>query len=478
MQVIIYSKGKVFERYREMIDWNQVVAIADKNAGAEEIIGGKQVILPCEIRKLRYDYITIFSDVYFYDIRRELIGEYFIEPERIVSWRFLVQKEDDVEILSFIMKFIREYKIKSMLDVGMTVIPKYNFSREDMISEDTFVLDGVGTALFWFYRQIYDNIYQRLNEVDSQYELIYINDTCSCDISVFEKSLKHKYRYGLMRMSYVDYSIEKARKLCTQLAKYGNVKKFYLFDNIYFLLGAESVDSATTDVQIYVATHREYNIWSDMLYRPICIGNRYQNPLYLSEQNGDNISYLNEKINECTALYWIWKNTTCAYVGLNHYRRYFYNNEILSEGNYLDKDNIERIFHDYDMILPKHILFLNGVVEEQISGTITREAFDQGYMAVRKAMEKHQPDYLDAFDEVMRGHKAFLCNMFVTRREILNEYCEWLFSFLIETAEHIDVSGYDAYSRRVIGFFAERMMTVWLLKHNLKIKELPFDIVK
>ncbi len=29
--------------------------------------------------------------------------------------------------------------------------------------------------------------------------------------------------------------------------------------------------------------------------------------------------------------------------------------------------------------------------------------------------------------------------MFVTRREILNRYCEWLFHFLIEAAEIIDV---------------------------------------
>lgn len=478
MRIIIYSKGKVFQRYREMIDWNQVVAITDKNAGVEEIIEGKQVILPCEIQKLQYDYIAVFSDVYFYDIRRELIGEYFIEPERIVSWRFLVQREDDTDVLSFVRKFIREYEIKSMLDVGMTVIPKYNFSREDMTLEDTFTLDGIGTAPFLFYRQIYDKIYEHLDEVDSRYELIYINDACSCDISVLGKSLRHKYRYALIRMSYVDYSIGKAQELCVQLTQFGSVRKFYLAENIYFLLSAGRADVDTTDVQIYVATHREYNLRNDMLYRPICIGSRYRNPEYLSEQNGDNIGYLNEKINECTALYWIWKNTTCAYVGLNHYRRYFYNNEILSDGNYLDAERLFSILEKYDLILPKHIYWPDTTAEEQIRDSIDTVAFEQGYLAVRGAMEKHQPDYLDAFDEVMQGHKAFLCNMFVTRREILNEYCEWLFSFLIEAAERIDVSGYDAYSRRVIGFFAERMMTVWLLKHDLRIKELPFDIVK
>ena len=73
----------------------------------------------------------------------------------------------------------------------------------------------------------------------------------------------------------------------------------------------------------------------------------------------------------------------------------------------------------------------------------------------------------------MNGHKGILLNMFVMKREIFNEYCQWLFSFLIEAAEKIEVEKYDAYSKRVIGFFAERMLTVWLTMHPYKMKELP-----
>ena len=83
---------------------------------------------------------------------------------------------------------------------------------------------------------------------------------------------------------------------------------------------------------------------------------------------------------------------------------------------------------------------------------------------------------MEAFDAVMESHNFYKCNMFVTKREILNAYCEWLFSFLIEAAERIDVSTYDNYSKRVIGFFAERMLTVWLYKNPLKIKELPIAL--
>ena len=76
---------------------------------------------------------------------------------------------------------------------------------------------------------------------------------------------------------------------------------------------------------------------------------------------------------------------------------------------------------------------------------------------------------------VIAGNKFYQCNMFVTRREIFDKYCEWLFSFLIEAAETIDISECDTYSARIIGFFAERMWTVWLLRQEYRIKELPFS---
>jgi hypothetical protein len=34
------------------------------------------------------------------------------------------------------------------------------------------------------------------------------------------------------------------------------------------------------------------------------------------------------------------------------------------------------------------------------------------------------------------------------------------------------------YSQRVIGFFAERMCTVWLRKNKLRIKELSYIIIR
>ena len=477
MKIIIYGKGRLFQHYMEKLDWNAIVAIADKGAEKDEVIQDKPVILPQDIQKLQYDYIAIFSNKLFYDIRRELIGEYFVKPEKIVSWRFLVNVEHETDIFMSIKAFIKELSIKTILDTDMSIIPKHIFTRQELAPDINIKIDGVGRQKKLSSHMIYRKIYDSFDDSQDSYDLIYMNNACIFDEDDFKEKLSDKYKYILIRTPYSDYSEEKIVKLESCLHKYAGVKKFYLADSFYFLLQNEHKMDKRIDAHIFVITHRKYNVLHNDLYCPICVGGNYQEQEFLSEQNGQNISYLNDKINECTAMYWIWKNASCEYVGISHYRRYFYNNGVLSESNYLDCEELSRIFQEYDIILPQYMVFHNRTVEEHLRSTINEEAYESGYKAIRKAMENHQPEYLGAFDEVMQGHKLFICNMFVTHRANFNKYCEWLFSFLIEAAESVDVDRYDNYSKRVVGFFAERMLTVWLLKQNLRIKELPIDIL-
>ena len=119
-----------------------------------------------------------------------------------------------------------------------------------------------------------------------------------------------------------------------------------------------------------------------------------------------------------------------------------------------------------------------GYLTEETGKSINQELCEKAYILFRSKIIEKQPNYVQAFDSVMEGNSIFLCNMFVIKREILERYCEWLFSFLLEVAEEMDVEGYDSYSQRVTGFFAEQMWTVWLRKNRLRIKELPYVIVK
>ena len=89
-------------------------------------------------------------------------------------------------------------------------------------------------------------------------------------------------------------------------------------------MGAESETIAEADIKVIVATHKSYWMPSDELYVPVQVGAEGKEDLgYTSDNTGDNISSKNANYCELTGLYWAWKNLSCDYLGLAHYRRHF-----------------------------------------------------------------------------------------------------------------------------------------------------------
>ena len=230
------------------------------------------------------------------------------------------------------------------------------------------------------------------------------------------------------------------------------------------------------DFKIYIVTHKDAKL--DTLpedYKIIHAGHALakKNFDYLGDDSGDNISRLNPYLNEITALYWLWKNTRHDFIGFVHYRRFF-----TADGkNILSTDAAKKILREYDIIVNGcefgyialrdwKIMLSTKKIAEQVIGTIRK------YIAFR------QPDYLAAYDRVTDSFGVFCYEIFITRREIFNAYCEWLFSFIIDATKEIlatteIASSDDPRIYRAISFTAEHLMTVWLIKNRLKIKTLP-----
>ena len=77
--------------------------------------------------------------------------------------------------------------------------------------------------------------------------------------------------------------------------------------------------------RMLVACHKAAEVPCDDFYLPVHVGHA-RNPVDLGFQpddNGPNISHLNHRYCELTAVYWAWKNLDADVVGLSHYRRYF-----------------------------------------------------------------------------------------------------------------------------------------------------------
>ena len=52
--------------------------------------------------------------------------------------------------------------------------------------------------------------------------------------------------------------------------------------------------------------------------------------------------------------------------------------------------------------------------------------------------------------------------MFVMKKKIFEEYCEFIFPILFELEKQVDLSGYDNYQKRQLSFLAERLTSLFL----------------
>lgn len=215
--------------------------------------------------------------------------------------------------------------------------------------------------------------------------------------------------------------------------------------------------------EIWVVTHKKYNEIDNGLYKTIHVGRSLGEDLgYQGDDTGDNISYKNRYYCELTGMYWLWKNYECDIIGICHYRRFFIEKERL-----LTKEYVERTLNDYDIIISQNQIVSQNSLKEQYYDNHCGSDWEE----CKKVITEKYPEYIQAF-ECMENSRIFnICNMMITRKEIYDRYCNWLFDILFEVEKRIDIDNKDDYQKRVMGFLSERLLKVWLLFNDYKIKE-------
>lgn len=228
------------------------------------------------------------------------------------------------------------------------------------------------------------------------------------------------------------------------------------------------------NIKILVATHKTYKMPNDKCYLPVQVGREGKSDIgYVGDNTGDNISEKNPYYCELTGLYWGIKNLKCDYIGLVHYRRHFSGRGFLSNliGNKFDKilsqDEIEMILKECDIILPKKRKYYIETLYSHYGNTHYSEHLDE----TRIILEKLYPEYVVDFDKVMNRTSAHMFNMFIMKKELADNYCDWLFSILEELEKKVDVNKYDAFQARLFGRVSELLLDVWIEKNQLKYTE-------
>lgn len=229
------------------------------------------------------------------------------------------------------------------------------------------------------------------------------------------------------------------------------------------------VDMEIPSMHIYQVAHKRFRPIGSRGYMPIGVGSGTLP--YIRDNTGDNIAEYNALINECTALYWIWKQESAEYVGLNHYRRVF-----ASESNTgwpLQDIEAFMILRRNDFIVAQAVAFPYSV-EAMLSREICEEAFEVSRREMSRIFDQKSEEEKRAFHTIMKGSIIFPCNMFIAKKSRVNEYCEWLFPILFQLIDRVEIKEeWDTYSKRVIGFWAERLFTVWLYFSGYVVKQLP-----
>ena len=230
---------------------------------------------------------------------------------------------------------------------------------------------------------------------------------------------------------------------------------------------------------------------------------KWLNDNMIGDNTGENISELNRYFAEISALYWIYKNTSSPFVGMFQYRRFLAinSNTIYPTVTYpsmrfhhlginhlkgftknflrdleIEKKFILPYFATHDILLSEPIkLNTYNQYKEEHNISDLNKALD-----IIKQKYPHMYDF--AIQDLNSENGFYPSNLFITRREILNNYAQWLFSILLPLYDEIkdEIKTRNTEQKLAFAYLSERLFTIYFRyqqKHNnLRIKEFPFAL--
>lgn len=227
-------------------------------------------------------------------------------------------------------------------------------------------------------------------------------------------------------------------------------------------------------MEVIVATHKMYVMPDDSLYQPLLVGSDF----FLNQQKGvtlpknlilDNtgahISSKNHNYSELTGLYWLWQNTVKkdtnpdSFYGLVHYRRFL---SAKNKKTPLTKTELQNLINlKYEIILPKKRNYYIENLYSHYAHTLHIAPLDR----TREIIKEKYPDFLPEFDRLKTRRSAHMFNIFILKKPLFEEYCEFLFGILFTLESSLtkeELTRYDGFHARFFGRISELLLDVFL----------------
>ena len=226
--------------------------------------------------------------------------------------------------------------------------------------------------------------------------------------------------------------------------------------------------------RIYQLGHRETTepYWIGGLYDAVQVGTGVTFLPHRDSECENSISDWNRIWCEETGVKWVYEAGTegLDYVGVCQYRRRL---------KFSGQEEVENIFKDFDVIVAKGLRIGLSPYEQYCH---CHCAYD---MVLAEAIVKEKyPQYADAWDaHMLQGRIIYYSSSYVMRKEDFNAWCEFFFGF---GEEFLRRRGWDSvakaqqdiqaeidagyrrptrgldYQSEILGFLAERLLTMWI----------------
>lgn len=168
---------------------------------------------------------------------------------------------------------------------------------------------------------------------------------------------------------------------------------------------------------------------------------------------------------ELGGLYKLWKQVNTDIVGLEHYRRFFTDNDAVP-GTILTEDKIKNILSSHDIIMSLNYLsspnVLTWMAQEKhnptaSTNTIVKEMLFKWLMYLRDYYSTEFVDY--TMNRMLTERNYYGCNMFIGNKRVVDDYARFLFSMLERFT--IDVMRRKR-EPRLYGYLSEYIMGYWM----------------
>lgn len=230
--------------------------------------------------------------------------------------------------------------------------------------------------------------------------------------------------------------------------------------------------------KIFVIYHKNGDLVANNIYQPIVVGNDKKSfpELYLKDDVGDNIANRNNRYNELTAIYWVYKHIDefkdAKYIGFSHYRRLFIfsgvtkrayvKKNINREMIHLTDELLSNIFYKYDFVAPypNHYKSVRCHYEKAHN----KKDID----ILLNIIKEKENQYYDAASKYIEGKDEYSYNMFIFKKDDFIEYARFVFNVLESFTEVVNDDSRLYVSERLTGIYIN-----YLINHDKKVLHLP-----